>query len=259
MKDFITRHYQIKSEKLSGTRLRFAFLTDLHGLVFGEENEDLISAIYRENPDLILTAGDMLKRNDAETCESAETLLGTLAKKFPVYYTLGNHEYKHFIDHDEIYMEYEKRLEESGVRFLHNQSVVLKKNGKKIRIYGLELPLEYYRKPFPLKLSVEDMQNWIGETKEDCFHILLAHNPIFGRVYMDWGADLILSGHYHGGLVRFSENIGLLSSFGHPFPKYCCGKFERGPQNMLVSAGLGEHSVPIRIHNPRELLIVTCE
>ena len=34
------------------------------------------------------------------------------------------------------------------------------------------------------------------------------------------------------------------------------GEFKKGQQHMIVSAGLGEHTIPVRIHNPRELLLV---
>ena len=71
-----------------------------------------------------------------------------------------------------------------------------------------------------------------------------------------WGADLILSGHYHGGVLRFSRHVGAISSQFIPFPKYCCGDFYKNGKCMIVSAGLGEHTVPLRIHNPRELIFI---
>ena len=69
-------------------------------------------------------------------------------------------------------------------------------------------------------------------------------------------ADLILSGHYHGGVVRLSEHYGLSSPQYLFLPPFCCGDFHKGDQHMIVSAGLGEHTIPLRIHNPRELLVI---
>ena len=123
-------------------------------------------------------------------------------------------------------------------------------------MYGLEIPLIYYKKPKSPMLQTEEIQQLIGKPDQDRVNLLLAHNPKYGNAYFEWGADLILSGHYHGGIVRFGRNKGILSPQFQLFPPYCCGAFHRKNQHMYVSAGLGEHTIPVRIHNPRELLIV---
>ena len=109
---------------------------------------------------------------------------------------------------------------------------------------------------FPPKLTSEKMEELMGKPDPEAINILLAHNPKYGRTYFRWGADLILSGHYHGGVLRFSRHVGAISSQFIPFPKYCCGDFYKNGKCMIVSAGLGEHTVPLRIHNPRELIFI---
>ena len=101
-----------------------------------------------------------------------------------------------------------------------------------------------------------EMEELMGKPDPEAINILLAHNPKYGRTYFRWGADLILSGHYHGGVLRFSRHVGAISSQFIPFPKYCCGDFYKNGKCMIVSAGLGEHTVPLRIHNPRELIFI---
>ena len=154
------------------------------------------------------------------------------------------------------YQEYENELREAGVEILHNDFSKLKVGKTGITVYGLEIPLIYYKKPFSPRLHTEEVRELIGEPSEDSLNILLAHSPKYGDTYFDWGADLILSGHYHGGIVRLNRHKGLLSPQLQPFPAFCCGDFHRGSQHMLVSAGAGEHTIPVRIHNPREVLIV---
>ena len=100
------------------------------------------------------------------------------------------------------------------------------------------------------------MEELIGKPEDNGMQILLAHNPKYGKTYFEWGADLILSGHYHGGVVRLSEHYGLSSPQYLFLPPFCCGDFHKGDQHMIVSAGLGEHTIPLRIHNPRELLLI---
>ena len=128
--------------------------------------------------------------------------------------------------------------------------------GEHFCFWGLELPIEYYHKPRSPKLKKEVMEEMIGKPEDKGMQILLAHNPKYGKTYFEWGADLILSGHYHGGVVRLSEHYGLSSPQYLFLPPFCCGDFHKGDQHMIVSAGLGEHTIPLRIHNPRELLVI---
>ena len=74
--------------------------------------------------------------------------------------------------------------------------------------HGLELPIEYYHKPNSPKLSLTELEELLGTPFMSGIHILLAHNPKYGNTYLSWGADLVLSGHYHGGILRFGENHG---------------------------------------------------
>ena len=122
--------------------------------------------------------------------------------------------------------------------------------------YGLELPMQYYKKPKSPMLSLTELESLIGIPYMEGIHVLLAHNPKYGNTYFSWGSDVILCGHYHGGVLRLSEHHGLTCPQFLLFPPFCCGDFHRGGSHMIVSAGLGEHTVPLRIHNPRELLLL---
>lgn len=259
MKNFVTKHYVIESEKVHGRGVKLALMADLHGLVFGEENSLLLGAVEHEQPDAVLVAGDMLLRMEEDSCERARRLLQALAGRYPVFYGMGNHESKMACTElwEQEYANYERGLEADGVHVLHNSRRRVQLGGTDFLIHGLELPLEYYRKPGTPKLSVEKLEHMIGLPAKDCFNILIAHNPRFGNTYFSWGAELTVSGHYHGGLVRFTEHVGLCSPQYRVFPPYCCGDFHRGGGHMIVSAGLGEHTIPLRIHNPRELILIT--
>lgn len=263
MKTFRTKTYQMKTAKLKkGQSVCLAVLTDLHGLMFGKENQELFHAIEAGRPDAVLVVGDMVVSAAPETAAAVAGFFCRLANTFPVFYSLGNHEYKMLQNPETccVYQNYEHVLTEAGVCFLHNEHISMKLKGADFVFYGLELPVEYYRKPrspYPLK---EDLESMIGTPSDWGINVLLAHNPKYGDAYFHWGADLIFSGHYHGGVLRFSEHHGLACPQYLLFPPYCCGDFHRGDsQHMLVSAGLGEHTVPLRIHNPRELLLVHLE
>ncbi len=264
--DFFLESYTISSEKIhpDSGEIRFCFLSDLHGRVFGEHQEKLTRAIDAFSPDGILVGGDMVigkKEAAKESMRPALDLLENLGGRYPVWYAAGNHEHRMRENTQRYggwYPEYEASLESFGVTMLHNESADFSVRGSRFRICGLELEEAYYQKPFSRPLTVRHMEKLLGKKSGNGeYQILLAHHPGYGDTYFGWGADLILSGHYHGGLLRFSRRRGLISPQFHPFPRYCCGDFDRGTQKMLVSAGLGEHTFPLRIHNPRVLLRIT--
>lgn len=263
MKKFRTVHYTVHTDKIKDARgARFIVLADLHGMEFGQNNEELLRAVDKYRPDGILLAGDMIVRREAGSFQTAADLLKKLVLQYPVYYALGNHEYFLYgADPDENalvqeYREYEDELKKAGVHFLHNESEKIQIGKTDLRVYGLEIPRIYYKKPHSPRLQVEEVEELIGKASEDCLNVLLAHNPKYGNAYFQWGADLILSGHYHGGAVRLTRHRGVISPQFQLFPAFCCGDFHRGQQHMLVSAGIGEHTIPVRVHNPRELLVV---
>lgn len=259
MKKFRRKTYEIETSKLKGMQnVKFAILSDLHGVIFGEDNQELFDAIMEEKPDAVMILGDMLVRREIDTLGPAEKLLTKLSENLPVYYVLGNHEqyFMEYVETQEVYLQYERRLTNAGVCFLHNEHTSMELKGTDFVFYGLELPMEYYKKPRSPMLSLTEMESLIGIPNMDGIHILLAHNPKYGNTYFSWGSDVILCGHYHGGVLRLSEHYGLTCPQFLLFPPFCCGDFHRGGSHMIVSAGLGEHTIPLRIHNPRELLMV---
>lgn len=259
MKTFTTKTYYLSIKKMNGRKpVRFAILSDLHGLSFGPENGRLLQGIIDGKPDAVMIPGDMICSSDPGTLNPIAGFLCRLAEKYPVYYALGNHESRMLLDPEmqDAYLRYERMLTDSGVCFLHNEHTAMRLQDTDFVFYGLELPGEYFHKPKAPFLSLTSIEALVGHPFQDGIHVLLAHNPRYGNTYFSWGADLIFSGHYHGGILRLSENRGFISPQFQIFPSFCCGSFKRGDSHMVVSAGLGEHTIPVRIHNPRELIFV---
>ncbi len=82
--------------------------------------------------------------------------------------------------------------------------------------------------------------------------ILLAHNPLFADSYAQWGADLVLCGHLHGGVVRLPFVGGVLSPERRFFPRYDKGYYQIGETQMIVSGGIGKP----RLWNPPEVGVI---
>lgn len=264
--DFRIRRYRIPTAKLDH-EVRICFLTDWHASKKSLTGSFLINILRQENPDLILVGGDMATAASFESLKTADRFMREAGRRWQVYYARGNHEtrlYQSDLSHKR-YMEYIHRLKKAGVCFLDNTHETFETGGNKIEIYGFSLPMGYYRKPFPPSLSYARFERTVGKVPDDRLCILLAHTPLYAEQYFAWGADLILCGHYHGGVVRFDEHHGAVSPQLVLFPRYCCGEFKKGGSTLITGAGLGEHGflpgfphphLPLRYNNPREFVTI---
>ncbi len=239
---------------------KLVFLTDLHNNSFGKNNEKLIDEIEKQNPDYIMIAGDMIIGKKDFCSHIPIQLLAILTKKYPVYYALGNHEEKlnTFEEtKDSTYVEYKEKLITLGVRFLDNEQVRLTRSNQSICITGLTIGLNYYQKKWKQSVMPKDyIHDLVGEAAKDCYQILLAHNPQYFEHYADWGADLVLAGHVHGGIMILPKLGGVIAPNYQLFPKYDSGQFVQNETTMILSRGLGTHTIKVRIHNKPELVVV---
>ncbi len=259
---FSVRKYEIKNPKIPECfkGLKFVFITDLHSWVYGEENQPLIEAIHEQNPDYILIGGDMFVKGPDFDPTVAIDFIMQLVTKYPVLYSFGNHELRvsELAETKETtYAEYINTLREIGVTFLVDDEVTLKRENDSLHIIGLNLSEHYYRKFSRNTLQKEVITKHIGEAKKNDFTVLLAHNPRYFKEYASWGADLVLSGHVHGGLIVLPFIGGVISTQGLLFPKYDFGQFEHEGSTMVVSRGLGNHTINIRFNNRAELSVIT--
>ena len=94
MKQLCLKSYDIYSGKIREKEVRLHFLSDLHGLSFGTDQNFLLKVMEKRKPDLVLIGGDMLTGDCRQSWMKLENLLEKLKQEFPVYYAMGNHEQK---------------------------------------------------------------------------------------------------------------------------------------------------------------------
>ncbi|MBQ6887548.1 MAG: metallophosphoesterase [Lachnospiraceae bacterium] len=232
-------------------------LSDLHNKTFGKENRKLIAAIEKAHPDLILIAGDMLNAHPGADFSGTVSFLKTLAEKYKVIYGIGNHEHRLGL-YPEVYgsmhQDYWEAVKHENIIPLVNEKIEFEKYG--ICIYGSQIDKWFYKRFKVQKMEANYLKTILGEPNPGNFNILLAHNPDYFEKYSEWGADLVLSGHVHGGIVRIPFLGGVLSPACRLFPKYDGGIFHKQRCTMLLSRGLGTHTIPVRLFNPGELHVV---
>jgi hypothetical protein len=257
----VTRHrVRISNEQRSLRRpFTAVFISDLHNVCYGKANEQLLLEIRNENPELVLIAGDMVTAGKTAQTEAALALLDALTRSYPVYYGNGNHESRMKRNQEKYgdeYQRYADAVRSFGVHLLENTGTQITIQERRFTIWGLELPGEYFGRGRSVTLSPETITSLLGHPDPDSFNILLAHHPAYGDAYAAWGADLTLSGHLHGGIVRLPFVGGVISPQLRLFPKYDKGLYKIGDKRLLVSAGLGSHTIPLRINNPPELIVI---
>ncbi len=254
---FVVTGHRVTDRRIK-KRCRGIVLADLHNKRYGRDNERLLEAIRECEPDFIFVAGDIPTARPGEKLDVALGLLEELAKDYPVCYGNGNHEQRLEL-YPEVYGDMAERYEEGlrriGIERLVNRHAALEEFG--ITVYGVELDRFYYKRFRVQPMETEYLTKLLGKPDAETYTLLLAHNPDYFPQYAAWGADLVLSGHVHGGVVRIPfVDKGVLSPSVRLFPKYHGGVYRKGNAVMFLSRGLGMHTIPIRLFNPGELMVV---
>ena len=256
----ITR-YALTSSKLEHLKdeLKIVFLCDLHNRCYGEGNKKILEAIETECPDLIFVGGDMVVSKFQKGHGNALRMLKELSKTYPIYAVNGNHEQRMKEEPEKYgdFTPYKEQLLESGVKLLENDVTYIFIQGVNIKISGLELPLSFYKERPRKKVTRKTIKSFIGPADDKNFQILLTHYPKHFSMYKSWGADLTLAGHLHGGTIRIPGWRGVISPDGELFPKYSGEMTTVGERTIIVSRGLGNHTIPIRLFNPAEIVVIT--
>lgn len=256
---FAVVKYSFVNGKLKTDHFRMAVISDMHDHVHGHDNREVIEAIDAEKPDAVFFAGDMVTSSMELRYHDGNALrfIKELASKYPIYYGIGNHEEKLRRCPDDfpgVYEAFVSELAKSGVRMLLDEKVSIEPAG--IDVYGLDLEHKYFRKLKTNKIPDDHLYKKLGSNDTERVSILIAHNPEHFDEYALWKPDYVLSGHIHGGIINIPPFGGAVSPQLKLFPKYDAGLFKIGGSTMILSRGLGTHTIPIRINNKAEVIII---
>lgn len=243
------RKYTVGSEKVDAP-IRLAVLTDLHACRYGSGQRDLLDAVAAQEPDLVLMCGDIV--DDEPRMEEWRALLTIreLAKRWPVYYASGNHEYR-----TGRLAEIKKLVEACGAVVLDGDCVNAAAGRQMVQIGGIDDP-EAGEENWQEQMSAVS-----GGLDGTHFSILLTHRPERVADYAGSGFDLVLAGHAHGGQWRLPGLInGVLAPNQGLFPDHAGGRYEIGSATLIVSRGLARESTRLpRLFNRPELVVVDVE
>ena len=244
--------YTISSQRLPTAfdGFRIAQVSDLHNTEMGANNEKLLTTLQDSHPDIIVFTGDLIDSRKTKVdvaLEFAEQAMQIA----PCYYVTGNHEAR--VDE---YTALKEGLTSLGVAVLENARTEVELAGEKITILGVDDPSfqENYLFGDAETVMRGKLSTFTSET--DSFTILLSHRPELFDIYVEFGIDLVFSGHAHGGQFRLPLIGGAFAPNQGFFPKYDGGIFTQGNTSMIVSRGVGNSIIPFRINNKPEVILI---
>lgn len=245
-------HYTFSSSRVSA-RLdgyRIVQISDLHNKNFGRKQQHLINKIKELQPDMIVVTGDIVDSNHTNI-DVAITFLEEAVNLAPCYYITGNHEL--WLD-DTLYEKLINQIKNTGTTILDNEVVEINHNEKDDTV---EDTTDF------VMIGLDDgslLGNTLHELSKNIntqkFVLLLAHEPQNMSFYSKENVDLILSGHAHGGQFRLPGIGGMIAPDQGLFPEYTEGLHVKNDVSMIISRGLGNSIIPLRILNRPEIVCV---
>lgn len=242
----VTSHYEVEVDGLTGVRI--AQISDLHD---ARMDERLLAQLRAADPDLIAITGDYVSADTPDLTHALQ-LAAEIDAIAPTYAVLGNHEAD-----SPLRAELLVGFERAGVEVLRNETTQRDVGGKPFTLAGIDDPRVWRDRgvePADVSRLVSSL-----DAPEDEPLVLLAHRPEELREYSAAEADLVLSGHAHGGQVRLPGIGGLWAPHQGFLPRLTSGVHTDRGTVMVISRGLGDSVAPIRINNPPELVIIDAD
>ena len=211
---------------------------------------DLIKEIEKQKPNIIVLTGDFIDSNKTNV-EVAMNFIKKINAVAPIYYVSGNHEAS-----VKSYTKIKEQLAENKVVILENKKEELKINESSINLIGIDDP-RMAHESFISDSEIVKVELDNTKYNGDKYNILLSHRPELFDTYVEKKIDLILTGHAHGGQIRIPFIGGIIAPNQGFFPKYTSGVIEKNKTTMVVSRGIGNSIIPLRINNRPELVVIT--
>ncbi len=172
----------------------------------------------------------------------AANIVGACRSRLGTYAVSGNFDVRCGTD------SLREELVRAGVVYLENEAEPVTVNGATFWIIGIG----------DAWTGQEDLEAALEAVPEGAFTILLSHSPDIVESAVERRLQVVLSGHLHGGqvVIPFAGPVVGMSKFG---TRFAAGHFLLESTHLVVSRGLGEEAIPVRLFCPPEILLVTLQ
>lgn len=210
---------------------RIAVVADLHLPHSLSSPQQVADDVQDAAPDCIFIAGDLANRYAHFDKDGIDAFLAALTAIAPCVAVIGNHERG-------VYREnYRAAMQKAGIPLMENRFETLERGGQTLPVYGVGYP--------PKTVTATDVPA-----------LLLLHHPEDAAAFKSAGFSLAVCGHAHGGQIGLGKR-GLYAPGQGFFPQYVSGLYTVGDMALVVSRGLGDSSLSLRLHNPPHLPVLT--
>ncbi|GIO25461.1 metallophosphoesterase [Ornithinibacillus bavariensis] len=234
---------QFQTNKIAaGSKITVLQISDVHNKISRSQHEKLIEAVIRVNPDVIVLTGDLVDRTTADLTNVFLFIEQLVEVNQNTFFVTGNHE-RDNSNVDELLAG----LADCGVTVLSNSNTEIMIRDSTINLVGIDNE----------STNHENMNLAFSGIKHEKYTILLSHSPGVVMNYQDIPADLILSGHTHGGQIRLPLVGAIVAPNQGYFPKYDKGTFEIGSEQYIyIDSGLGTSVAPVRFWNQSQISLI---
>ena len=210
---------------------------------------ELVDAVLKANPDLIVVAGDIITRDPAYI-EVAAAQLGRLKAGHGVYACIGDHDNFAYSDQERSLREVREGIGSRGIAMLDNEQVA-------IRVGESELALVLVTNNYINRIGPGTARKLVERARDAAVRVVVAHQAGSELVAQAQraGAEVFLSGHTPGGQVNFWTPFGSLI-FSRIESPYVTGRYEIGDMALIVSSGLGMSVTPFRYRSSATVDII---
>jgi len=217
---------------------RIVQISDLHigQLMTGARLKEIVKQVNDLSPDLIAITGDLADGSVDKLLKDTIPLVNLKSEK-GVYFVTGNHEYYSGVE------KWILEIEKMGIKVLNNQNLKIEKGNDYFYLAGVN---DHDAKRFGKKYAADFKKALLGLEKDKNI-ILLAHQPIAVKEASEYGTDLVLSGHTHGG------QIWPFNYFVYLQQPYLKGSYEYNGTQLYVNQGTGCWGPPLRLGSYNEI------
>lgn len=225
--------------------LTIAHVSDIHvgEWTHGRILRDLVNVTNNLRADIVVVTGDTINYEISDL-PGALDLIKKMESRYGTWMIEGNH------DLYEDGVEFERRVNASGIPLLLDDSMMASIRGYPVQFFGIRwmegLGMD---RDQTTALQVREM---LADRRPETFPIFLAHHPHAFDAAVEAGLPLTLSGHTHGGQLMVDDQIGV----GPAMFRYWSGLYKKNDSQLVVSNGVG-NMFPIRINAPAEVIHLT--
>ncbi len=219
-------------------RLKVLLLTDIHVGIFLKPAllSDIIGSLMELQPDLVAIAGDIVTGQSSDLNGFLPALAPLALASLGAWFCYGNHDY-YGGDPDTI----RNNLSSIGITTLKNESVVVTHGNCSLVLGGIDDRI----------MGKPDWDQLVSE--HGAPHLLLAHHPDVFYEADSNGVALTLSGHTHGGQIRFPHGAPLVRHSQFYLDE---GAYRYNSSILIVSRGLGSVVLPWRYGADPEAVLI---